>query len=121
MNHPVKRFKPDDLDRYKTSKNVKYDLYIGQHHNDSNSSSQMQKFNDELWKNDENKNPSGGKESRKSESDDKTAENLFTSEGLQPSYADLNKIFDNSDDNSNDVRLIESHFSHLFIFNYFSI
>ena len=67
----------------------------------------MQKFNEEMWK---NENPSGGKETRKSESDDKTAENLFTSEGLQPSYADLNKIFDNSDDNSNDVRLIKFYF-----------
>jgi hypothetical protein len=106
MNHPIKRFKPDDLDRYKTSKNVKYDLYVGQHHESSTLPSSSQKFaesSNELWKNDD-KNPSVGKESRKSESDDKSAENLFTSEGLQPSLADLNKIFDNSDDNSNDVR-----------------
>jgi threonyl-tRNA synthetase len=111
MNHPIKRFKPDDLDRYKNSKNVKYDLYVGQHHESSTLPSSSQKFaegSNELWKNDD-KNPLlerlVGKESRKSESDDKTAENLFTSEGLQPSLADLNKIFDNSDDNSNDVRL----------------
>lgn len=105
MNHPIKRFKTDDLERYKTNKNLKYDLYAGQMcSNSSNPSSFMQNFNDsEMWKNDEAKNPNGGKECRKSESDDKTAENLFTSEGLQPSYADLNKIFDNSDDNSNDV------------------
>ena len=38
-----------------------------------------------------------------SESDKMTTEHIFpTEEGLQPSYADLNKIFDNSDDNSND-------------------
>lgn len=111
MNHPIKRFKADDLERYKTNKSLKYDLYAGQmwsnSSNHSSSSSFMQNFNDgvnsEMWKNDETKNPNGGKECRKSESDDKTAENLFTSEGLQPSYADLNKIFDNSDDNSNDV------------------
>jgi mediator of RNA polymerase II transcription subunit 13 len=111
MNHPIKRFKADDLDRYKTNKNLKYDLYSGQQSSESsnfpNFSNQMQNFNDgvnsEMWKGDESKNPNGGKEIRKSESDDKTAENLFTSEGLQPSYADLNKIFDNSDDNSNDV------------------
>lgn len=29
-------------------------------------------------------------------------ESLYTSEGLQVSFEDLNKIFDNSDDNSND-------------------
>lgn len=28
--------------------------------------------------------------------------NLFTSEGLQPSYKDLDQIFDNSDDTSSD-------------------
>jgi hypothetical protein len=104
MNHPIKRFKADDLDRYKTNRNLKYDLYSG---HQCSESSNLPNFNDgvnsEMWKGDESKNPNGGKENRKSESDDKTAENLFTSEGLQPSYADLNKIFDNSDDNSNDV------------------
>lgn len=53
------------------------------------------------WKNDDPKNPNSVKENR-SESEADKNENLFTSEGLQPSYADLNKIFDNSDDNSND-------------------
>lgn len=112
MNHPIKRFKADDLGRNKTNKNLKYDLYAGQHEfsNIPNFSNQMQNFNDannEMWKGDESKNPNNG-ECRKSESDDKTAENLFTSEGLQPSYADLNKIFDNSDDNSNDVRTFDN-------------
>lgn len=31
-----------------------------------------------------------------------TTGNLFTSEGLQPSYKDLDQIFDNSDDTSSD-------------------
>lgn len=31
-----------------------------------------------------------------------TKGNLFTSEGLQPSYKDLDEIFDNSDDTSSD-------------------
>lgn len=120
MNHPIKRFKADDLDRCKTNKNLKYDLYSGQKCSDSSnlpsSSNQIQNYNDgsnsEMWKNDESKNPN---ECRKSESDDKTAENLFTSEGLQPSYADLNKIFDNSDDNSNDVRVFQSFVSYQFL------
>lgn len=32
----------------------------------------------------------------------KVSGNLFTSEGLQPSYSDLDQIFDNSDDTSGD-------------------
>jgi hypothetical protein len=57
-----------------------------------------------LWANgEEAKTPnSNAKEKTESESEKLTTDNLFTSEGLQPSYADLNKIFDNSDDNSND-------------------
>lgn len=110
MNHPIKRFKPDDLDRCRTNKNSKYDLYIGQPSGESSSLPNLaqqfalQNYGDGVkseWKGDDAK--SNGKDS-KNDLDDKnsTSENLFTSEGLQPSYADLNKIFDNSDDNSND-------------------
>lgn len=55
-------------------------------------------------------NANGGKENRSDSEADKNSnsENLFTSEGLQPSYADLNKIFDNSDDNSNDDHVSQS-------------
>ena len=112
MNHPIKRFKADDLERNKANKNLKYDLYAGQQCSESsglpNYVQQSQNFSEgiknEMWKGDESKNPNGGKENRsESEADKNTnTENLFTSEGLQPSYADLNKIFDNSDDNSND-------------------
>lgn len=59
-----------------------------------------------LWTNgDESKSAPGSnveKVKTESESEKLSSDNLFTSEGLQPSYADLNKIFDNSDDNSND-------------------
>lgn len=113
MNHPIKRFKADDLDRYRTNRHSKYDLYAGQTYSESsglpNIVQQMQNYSDgvknEMWKGDESKNnANGGKENRSESEADKNSnsENLFTSEGLQPSYADLNKIFDNSDDNSND-------------------
>lgn len=50
----------------------------------------------------------------KEESKDKNSktDNLFTSEGLQPSYKDLDQIFDNSDYTSSDeaVRLIENNY-----------
>lgn len=115
MNHPIKRFKPDDLDRSRTNRNLRYDLYAGQTCSESSSvlpnlAHQMQNYNDgvksEMWKGDEAKgslNNSGKENKSESEADkNSNSENLFTSEGLQPSYADLNKIFDNSDDNSND-------------------
>lgn len=106
MNHPIKRFKPDDLDRHRTNKNIKYDLYDGQMCSESSGLPNFvnQNFNDSSrndWKNEDSKNPNSVKENRTESEADKN-ENLFTSEGLQPSYADLNKIFDNSDDNSND-------------------
>jgi mediator of RNA polymerase II transcription subunit 13 len=109
MNHPIKRFKSGDLERYRTSKNAKYDLYAGQSCNEASSSHNANLLGDdvkrEMGKYDESRtNANGGKENRSDSEADKNSnsENLFTSEGLQPSYADLNKIFDNSDDNSND-------------------
>lgn len=117
MNHPIKRFKADDYERTKTSKINKYDLYSGQKHAESQLPTQqtnMPKFLaqnikselGDLWNGDESKTPNanvgGSKEKTESESEKLSSDNLFTSEGLQPSYADLNKIFDNSDDNSND-------------------
>jgi hypothetical protein len=103
MNHPIKRFKADDLDRYRTNKTAKYDLYAGSTSTvlpESLSSSDGLKG--EAWK-DESKNSSGKEIKSESEGDkNSNIESLFTNEGLQPSYADLNKIFDNSDDNSND-------------------
>lgn len=107
MNHPIKRFKPSDLERHKANKNASYDLYAGQKCSESsglpNYVKQAQNFG-ESSRGDDPKNPNGGKENRNENDADKNSqsENLFTSEGLLPSYADLNKIFDNSDDNSND-------------------
>ena len=124
MIHPIKRFKPDDFERNKASKSFKYDLYSGHMHTESSSlpiqqtsmpNYLAQNIKNELgslWaKNAEDSKGgrvgSGGnmiKEIKsESESDKMTTEHIFpTEEGLQPSYADLNKIFDNSDDNSND-------------------
>jgi len=51
------------------------------------------------------KNALGSSKDSRNENDldkNSNSESLFTSEGLQPSYSDLTKIFDNSDDNSND-------------------
>lgn len=109
MNHPIKRFKANDIERCKTVKQVKYDLYAGQQHGESsglqNSSNQGQNSNDGVkneWKSDD-MNTKSGKERTESEADkDSNSKNLFTSEGLRPSYNDIDKIFDNSDDNSND-------------------
>lgn len=106
MNHPIKRFKADDLERNKMNKHSNYDLYAGQKCSESSGLPnyvQMGDVKNESWKGDD-RNPNGGKDSRSESDADKNLNNesLFTSEGLQPSYADLNKIFDNSDDNSND-------------------
>lgn len=117
MNHPIKRFKADDYERTKLSKANKYDLYSGQKHTESLLPTQQQNMPNYLaqniknelgvlWANgDESKTGPGSnveKVKTESESEKLSSDNLFTSEGLQPSYADLNKIFDNSDDNSND-------------------
>lgn len=129
MIHPIKRFKADDFDRNKVTKNYKHDLYSGQKHTESSSlpiqtmpNYLTQNIKNELgslWAKN-NSDESKGAASRvgatggvgsgmikeiksESESEKMSTENIFpTEEGLQPSYADLNKIFDNSDDNSND-------------------
>lgn len=120
MNHPIKRFKSDDSDHQSKfnnrSKVLEYDLYANQNQTESSNlpfSMQnnfiAQNSNDKrnAWKSCEEQKNSGNlnfiKETKSEHETEKlSAENLFTSEGLQPSYADLNKIFDNSDDNSND-------------------
>lgn len=105
MNHPIKRFKANDLDRNRINRNAQYDLYAGQTCSESSSTPNLvQNFGDGVRGDDaKNNSNNGGKQRSESEADkNSTSENLYTSEGLQPSYADLNKIFDNSDDNSND-------------------
>lgn len=120
MNHPIKRFKTENVDQHKTkNKNLDFNLYAG-HDELTLPNSTQNKPNylaqdiksevESLWKNCEeqktnnNANNANCMKENKSEIDnDKiSTDSLFTSEGLQPSYADLNKIFDNSDDNSND-------------------
>lgn len=48
----------------------------------------------------------------------KATGNLFTSEGLQPSYKDLDQIFDNSDDTSGDEAVSIFQFIIMFYFLY---
>lgn len=120
MNHPIKRFKPDDLRSNSNRMSYsKYDIYAGQQCSGETSNSQPfnQIIKQETWKGDEstaNKNPlsCGSIKDGKADVDgEKTTDNLFTSAGLEPSYADLNKIFDNSDDNSNDDHVSRLKFS----------
>lgn len=111
MNHPIKRFKADDFERNRVNKILKYDLYAGQNNSEAsvlpNYVQQGQNFSEdiknEMWRS-EVRNPNGSKSSKSESESDKNSNKtrLLTNEGLQPSYADLNKIFDNSDDNSND-------------------
>ncbi|CAO1404623.1 unnamed protein product [Diamesa hyperborea] len=114
MNHPIKRFKPDEFDKYKINKNYKDDLYYGQECTQSSTLpfilNQRPSSNGSSWGPFDDSDVSN-KYKMKEKMNDSDAEknsnndNLFTSEGLQPSYADLNKIFDNSDDNSNDEHI----------------
>ncbi|CAH1719545.1 unnamed protein product [Chironomus riparius] len=126
MNHPIKRFKSDNVDQHKLkNKNLDFNLYAG-HDELTLSNSTQNKPNylaqdiksevESLWKNCEEQKTSNSannascmKENKSEIDNDKiSTDSLFTSEGLQPSYADLNKIFDNSDDNSNDDHLVDN-------------
>lgn len=116
MNHPIKRFKPDEFDKYKINKNYKDDLYYGQECTQSSTLpfilNQRPSSNGSSWGPFDDSDGGSNKYKMKEKMNDSDAEknsnndNLFTSEGLQPSYADLNKIFDNSDDNSNDEHVM---------------
>lgn len=117
LDHPIKRFKTDELDN--STKNISYDLYAGQkqtessilpcllNHNQSFMNHDGERSDMAMWKSvDETRHflnvNCTNKETRTENDLDKTSntENLFTIEGLQPTYEDLNKIFDNSEDNS---------------------
>lgn len=127
MNHPIKRFRPDEFDKYKINKNYKDDLYYGQECTQSSTLpfilNQRPSSNGSSWGQfDDSDGGSSNKYKMKEKMNDSDTDknsnndNLFTSEGLQPSYADLNKIFDNSDDNSNDEHVIfQTIFKSLFI------
>lgn len=141
MNHPIKRFKSDNEQHKIKSKNLDLNLYAEQDEfNLSNSFQNKPNFLGKeiksevegLWKNceEQQKINSNRIKDDKSEIDDKiSTDNLFTSEGLQPSYADLNKIFDNSDDNSNDdhvrnlkcCRIMQLLFFFIYIFSLLTI
>lgn len=123
MNHPVKRYKPNDESKVRSSDI--FDLYAGQPPIQTYSQfSSTFGGNSDLNINSDNQ--SGGDlddsqllqahEIKKEPYDNGTDKdggkcpsgNLYTSEGLQVSFKDLEQIFDNSDDTSNDetVRIV---------------
>jgi hypothetical protein len=120
MAHPIKRFKAEDFDRTKTTSTTsRYNLYSGQIHAESTtlpSQASVPSFLTQSIKSEISEEMKGSAASRLSgtvgglmkiktenESEKMSTESIFASEeGLQPSESDINKIFDNSDDNSND-------------------
>jgi hypothetical protein len=118
MAHPIKRFKAEDFDRNKSSSTAsRYNLYSGQKHAESTtlpSQTNVPGFLAQTIKNEISEELKGSAASRlggtglmriktESENEKMSTESIFASEeGLQPSESDINKIFDNSDDNSND-------------------
>lgn len=106
MNYPIKRFKPDELRNNSNRLSYpKHDIYAGEQQAGvgETPSSSSQTFNatvkQEGWKgSDETKTTPTAKET---ESSERSSDNLFANR-LEPSLADITKIFDNSDDNSND-------------------
>lgn len=111
--HPIKRFKPEEADKLKANK-YRIDLYEGQKY--SHSSTLPCILNpqsaSEKEANSSRSSPADGhslidsyisKNHPHDPDADKNSNNerLFTSEGLQPSLDDLDKIFnDNSDDDT---------------------
>lgn len=103
MNYPIKRFKPDEL-RYNSNRlsYPKHDIYAGEQQAGvgESPSTSSQAFNatveQEGWRT--NDDTRAALTSNETESNE---HNLFTNR-LEPSLADITKIFDNSDDNSND-------------------
>uniref|UniRef100_A0A336LMU5 Mediator of RNA polymerase II transcription subunit 13 n=1 Tax=Culicoides sonorensis TaxID=179676 RepID=A0A336LMU5_CULSO len=113
-NHPVKRFKPND-DKFSKRSHQNIDLYVDEIRNVEtlpeqvlalpiNIMSDTTNIKTELKTSSDSDNNSGA--SLNTESNDEDMKpgpgNLFTIEGLQPSYKDLDQIFDNSDDASNE-------------------
>jgi len=112
MNYPIKRFKPDELRNNSNRLSYpKHDIYAGEQQAGvgETPSSSSQAFGatvkQEGWKGcDESKTTPTSKET---ESSERSSDNLFANR-LEPSLADITKIFDNSDDNSNDDHVSSS-------------
>lgn len=118
MNHPVKRFKPNDdanVNQQIYNKDLYADQkisakYLSQLSSQSNKSQKMEgsvKSENCTGLNDSDEAALDAIEIKKEPVEnsaeailnkDGKIENLFTSEGLQASYRDLDQIFDNSDD-----------------------
>lgn len=115
MNHPVKRFKPND-DKQQLKGN---DLYANEvHTHNFDLSDQVLALPANIMADppsiqDSSNNEGGvGRDNEpfiKSEPMDEDIKdgNLLTEKGLQPSFNDLDRIFDNSDDASNDETVIK--------------
>lgn len=116
MNHPVKRFKPND-DANVNQQIYNKDLYADQKISDKYLSQLSSQSNKSQITEVKSENGTGLNDSDEAALDaieikkepvennaeailnkDGKIENLFTSEGLQASYRDLDQIFDNSDD-----------------------
>lgn len=114
LNHPVKRFKPnEDKTVMEAKRSQKTDLYADEMKNVEtlpdqvlalpvNIMSENTQNNTETSQ--KNCDAENGGATIKTEPQDEHSGpgNLFTIEGLQPSYKDLDQIFDNSDDASSE-------------------
>ncbi|XP_063699092.1 mediator of RNA polymerase II transcription subunit 13 isoform X2 [Culicoides brevitarsis] len=109
MNHPVKRFKPnDDKAAADAKRSQSMNLYADEIRNVEQLPEQVLALPNNIMAEAPIKTETGKSDTEngvtiKTEpADDHSAGNLFTIEGLQPSYKDLDQIFDNSDDASNE-------------------
>lgn len=119
MNHPVKRFKPNEdkaaLDAKIRSQNI--DLYADEIKNVETLPDQVLALPVNIMAETVTKTETKTLETdgvmiktEPQDDDMKTGPgNLFTIEGLQPSYKDLDQIFDNSDDASNEDVVSSCH------------
>ncbi|KAJ8926638.1 hypothetical protein NQ314_020972 [Rhamnusium bicolor] len=128
LNHPVKKFKPDGKENHRMNRIGRADIYsmyekncivgqncemdtdptaaTGPHPHGVKRPGDPYEFEEDGGGSNCNmdgfkRGQAGVKEENK-EIKKNTTDNLFTSEGLQPSYKDLDQIFDNSDYTSSD-------------------
>lgn len=122
MNYPIKRFKPDELRNNSNRLSYpKQDIYSSeQQAGVGEPSGSSQTFNaavrQEGFRNtDESRTTTTSNIINESENNERNSDNLFTNR-LEPSLADITKIFDNSDDNSNDDHVSINSPTNLIIF-----
>lgn len=115
MNHPVKRYKPNEDTKIKQEQRHRSDIYAGHMHTQCQPSQIPPPILEYQIKsepmtgaeldgqsimqlNDIKKEPVDGDDSNKLHT-----ESLYTSEGLQPSYKDLDQIFDEENSGSSPI------------------